>query len=440
MNVHTDDALGRRGRLALVPLIVIMALATAASAQSRRQPQLRQRPQQPSPQRQQPQQQQAPPQQQREQAPQGEQPAAEPMAEAGSMLLFREAYQRTRAAHSADAFSEVIDLCQRGLAGGGSEAEMKYGRDLLAWSYNKRGEMLADDGHEEEALSDFETSIKLDPGRWQAYHNRGVSYGVMGDYQSAMDDFNRVLHLNPKHAKAYYNRGEVRYKLGDIAGAVADYGQCLKLNPNDAAAYTSRAFAYASAHDYRSAINDYSKAIQADPTDAEAYIHRADAYADLGDFGRALTDYQAGVRANPKYSRAHQGLAWLRSTCPVPQFRNASFALESAEKAIELADEETYLLLDTLAAAQANANKFDDAKTTQAKAIALAPAGGALAEEIEAMQQRLALYEKGDAFRTTPVSAPPAAASPVASQPPNNRPPARSSVQPRGRTTRGRPR
>src|SRR5690606_22870855 len=131
--------------------------------------------------------------------------------------------------------------------------------------------------------------------------------------------------------------------------------------------------------DYRNAIGDYTRAIQADSRNAEAYIHRADAFADLGDFGRSLNDYQAAVRADPKYSRAHQGLAWLRSTCPVPQFRNADFALQSAEKAVELAEEETYLLLDTLAAAQANSGKFDEARATQAKALAMAPASGALA-------------------------------------------------------------
>jgi tetratricopeptide (TPR) repeat protein len=413
---------------------MVLTLASAAAAQSRRQPNLRQQPQPPSAPRQQPAQPQASPQQQQTQQP------AEPQLQTGSMALFREAYQKTRTASTAAEFSDVIDLCQRGLAGGGSEAEMKYGRDLLAWSYNKRGEMLADDGQEQEALSDFETSIKVDPSRWQPYHNRGVSFGMMGDFESAMGDFDRVLQLNPKSAKAYYNRGEVRYKLGDLAGAVADYGQCLKLNPNDTAAYTSRAFAYASAGDYRSAIGDYSRAIQADPTNAEAYIHRADAFADMGDFGRALTDYQAGVRANPKYSRAHQGLAWLRSTCPVPQFRNADFAIESAEKAIELAGEETYLLLDTLAATQANAGNFDAAKTTQAKALAMAPAGGALAEEIESLQKRLALYENGEPFRTEPVAAPPQVASPVASQPQQRGTPNSRSVQPRGRTTRGRPR
>jgi tetratricopeptide (TPR) repeat protein len=435
MNVHT---LGRttRGRITMLSMILLLAVGSAAQAQSRRQPQLRQAP----PGRQQPANPQAsqPPQQ----APGDQQPAAEPMLETGSMLLFRQAYQKTRTAANADTYTEVIELCQRGLAGGGSEAEMKYGRDLLAWCYNKRGEMLADDGQDEEALSDFETSIKLDPSRWHAYHNRGVSFGVMGDYESAMGDFNRVLQLNPKSAKAYYNRGEVRYKLGDLAGAIADYGQCLTLNPNDAAAYTSRAFAHAAVRDYRNAISDYSRAIQADPRNAEAYAHRADAFADIGDFGRALTDYQAGVRADPKYSRAHQGLAWLRSTCPVPQFRNADFALESAEKAIELAGEESYLLLDTLAAAQANAGNFDAAKTTQAKALQLAPAGGALAEEIEALQQRLALYETGQPYRTAPVNAAAAVAAPATNQvAPNRAPPRtpnRNSVQPRTSAPRGR--
>src|SRR5688500_14972954 len=65
--------------------------------------------------------------------------AGAPAAESASMATFRQAFQKTRTANTVDELSQIIRLCQQGLEGGGSEAELKYGRDLLAWSYNKRG-------------------------------------------------------------------------------------------------------------------------------------------------------------------------------------------------------------------------------------------------------------------------------------------------------------
>jgi tetratricopeptide (TPR) repeat protein len=356
---------------------------------------------------------------------QNQQPTT-PASESASMATFRQAFQKTRTANTVDELSHIIGLCQQGLEGGGSEAELKYGRDLLAWSYNKRGELLATAGQDEEALSDFETSVKLDPTRASAYHNRGVSFGMMGDYDAAMADFNKVLQLSPNHAKAYYNRGEVRFKRGDVQGAIEDYSRCARLAPNDPAVYTSRGFAYASLRDFRNAISDYGRAAQADPRNAEAYTHRGDAYADLGEFGRAMNDYQAAIRVDPKFDRAHLSLGWLRATCPVGQFRNADFALQSVRKAIELNGEETYQHLDALAAAEANAGQFDAATATQKRALAAAPSEGALAEEIDALQRRLQLYEAGQPFRTPEVRP--------------NASPNVNSVQPRQRPARGRPR
>jgi tetratricopeptide (TPR) repeat protein len=320
--------------------------------------------------------------------------------------MFRQAYELAKTAEDEDGLNKIIDLCQQGLAARPGDRETKYANDLLSWAYNKRGEARADLGQESEAMADFEQSLKLDPNRWLALHNRGVSHGLAGNLEAAMADFNRVVQLNPNFLKALYNRGELRFKRGDLAGAIADYTAALRLDPRDAGALTSRGFAYYSRGDYRNAMRDYNQAVQVDPNNAEAYTLRGDAYADQAQFAQAVADYQSAVRVNPEYGRVYQSSAWLRATCPSQQFRHTEVALRNAQKAIDLDGEGDHRYLETLAAAQANAGQFEDAKATQARAIEAAKAAGVSQQAANRMQERLTLYESGRPYRDVRPGAP----------------------------------
>ncbi len=44
-----------------------------------------------------------------------------------------------------------------------------------------------------------------------AYNKRGVAYARKGQYDQAISDFNKALEINPRYATAYYNRG-IAYK------------------------------------------------------------------------------------------------------------------------------------------------------------------------------------------------------------------------------------
>lgn len=319
--------------------------------------------------------------------------------ESAAMGIFREAFELTKTAKEDPVFTQIIDMCQRGLEQDPNEAESRYGKSLLAWAYNRRGETKANAGQEVEAMADFEESIKHDNTRFNAWHNRGVSHGLAGNYDAALADFNRTIQLKPDHAKAYYNRGEVRFKKDDLSGAISDYSRCLRLAPRDSLAYTSRGYAHYKQGNYRDAIRDYSQAVQTDRDNVEAYTLRGDAYADQANFSQALSDFQAAVRIEPNYGKAYQSAAWLRATCPLQQFRNADSALRGAAKAIELDGDGDYRYLETLAAAQANASQFEEARQTQTRAIEAAKSTGEPQPVLDRAQERLELYEADRPYR-----------------------------------------
>ena len=60
----------------------------------------------------------------------------------------------------------------------------------------------------DQALSDFNKAIELDPAYSDAYMERGIYYmEVKIDSLLSVSDYNKALELDPQNASAYYNRG-----------------------------------------------------------------------------------------------------------------------------------------------------------------------------------------------------------------------------------------
>jgi tetratricopeptide (TPR) repeat protein len=335
--------------------------------------------------------------------PSPEKPVAEPAELAtkgagGARALMDQAFTKSKAAATEADFTEVIDLCRRARGQGLPKAFDEYARKLAGWAHNRRGEAKAKEGHEAEALADFEAAVKAG-GSWRAIHNRGVSYAATGRVDLALRDLDRAIELNPDYPNAWFNRGELKYKQGDFAAAAVDYSSALKLNPKDSATLNGRGHALYRLERFGEALRDYGEAIKIDPDNPAALINRADVYSDIGQYSEAAKDYRAAIRIAPKLGRAYHSAAWFMATCPDQHYRNEKLAIEAALRAI-LLEGEDYRNLSTLAAAQASAGDFDEAKATQEKAIQKASKA-----ELATAEKMMGLYRRDIAFRERPRTA-----------------------------------
>jgi tetratricopeptide (TPR) repeat protein len=337
-----------------------------------------------------------------------ERPAAEPevKSSAGDAYIFK-AHSLSSTAKTISEYSEILQLCERGIHYGVGNETSDYTKRLMSWAYNRRGEMLAEQGHDTLALEDFEASIISDKSRWRAYHNRGVSLAMLGKHKEALLDFSHAIELNPKYANAYFNRAEVLYEMSDYEGAVRDYTRAIKVEPNDAAMYNSRGHTYYRLGKYREAAQDYTVGIRLDPNNPAPLVNRGDLYAELGYYERAVSDFQEAVRCEPTYGRAFLSSAWLMATCPDAQFRSINGALNAMTKAEKLLGHDDHRYLDTLAAVQANAGNFGEARKTSEKAAEMAPDS-----LTEAYAERLAMYDRKLPFRSSPRAMPKVEAMP----------------------------
>ena len=215
------------------------------------------------------------------------------------------------------------------------------------------------------------------PGNLLACNNFGIVLANRGQFDEAIACFEKALELKPDSAEAYFNLGLVQARHGQIDKAIAHYRKALELKPDC----------------------------------AEAHFNLGLALAGRGEVDSAIAHYQKALEIKPAFVEAHNNLAWLRATCPAAALRNGAEAIEHAQWANQLCGGRQPELLDTLAAAQAEAGRFPEAAATAHKALELAGQQNkrALADTLRA---RIALYEAGKPYHAAPSASPPALSKP----------------------------
>ncbi|HMB95486.1 MAG TPA: hypothetical protein VKK61_05555 [Tepidisphaeraceae bacterium] len=105
-----------------------------------------------------------------------------------------------------------------------------------------------------------------------------------------------------------------------------------------------------------------------------------------------------GAALNLTEPSIYNNLAWIEATASDAAMRDGPAAVEHARRAIALSKEENPSNIDTLAAAYAEAGKFEDAIAAIEQAIAIANQNHDDAD-VAAMQGKLAVYRAGKPFR-----------------------------------------
>jgi Tfp pilus assembly protein PilF len=117
-----------------------------------------------------------------------------------------------------------------------------------------------------------------------------------------------------------------------------------------------------------------------------------------GRIEEAITHYRDALKLKPDMADVLNDLAWVLATTPDPKLRNGPEAVRLAERACELTDSKMPIVVGTLAAAYAEAGRFDKAISTgeKARSLALSTGQNAVAEKNAKL---LELYHAGRPYR-----------------------------------------
>ena len=296
-------------------------------------------------------------------------------------------YGKTESASSVADYTAILDFC-RNVSGDASRGpeDRRYARSLMSWAANRRGEARSDragtlvreqrvaQAQELDALAkkDFETAVQLDPTRWRAHHNMAIARALQGDNQSALESLAAALKINPEFVDAYFNRGEIYFRTNQFELAIQDQSKVIEMKPKDSSAYSARAHSLYAMGKSEEALDDYAKAMELSPDSSEAATEYADTCQALGKWKQAATAYHKAMQLDAQNVRSLQNAAWMMATCPDEFYRNGDMALETVQKAVQLASAPTSVhVLDVLAAAQAASGDFATAQSTISQALRL---------------------------------------------------------------------
>lgn len=168
-------------------------------------------------------------------------------------------------------------------ASGESDSDTKiylYNRALeidttLFEAYIGRGTTRVSREDFQNAISDFQKAIRLQPKDVDAYMRLANAQGKIGQAQTAIDNYLIALNLDTKLSKPYLFIGDLYLELDKPEKAIMFYNKYLDIAPNSIEAYIGRGRANAMLNNLQSAYSDFDMVIKKFPTSSEGYYYKS---------------------------------------------------------------------------------------------------------------------------------------------------------------------
>jgi tetratricopeptide (TPR) repeat protein len=252
-------------------------------------------------------------------------------------------------------------------------------------------------GRIQEGVSNCHAAIALQPDIVNAHFNLGWTLSVQGRREEAVAEYEAELRLNPASIDARKGLGDALAGLGRAAAAAAQFQQVLQLKPDDAEVQWRCGRLLAQAGNLMQALDHLREAVRLHPA-ARLRLDLALVLTAAGQPAAAAAQYREMLREEPESVVALNNLAWILAASSSDGVRNGAEAVTAAERACQLTEFRQPVFMGTLAAAYAEAGRFEDAIRTSEKAMALATASGQK-QVAEKNQKLLELYRAGKPFR-----------------------------------------
>ena len=217
-----------------------------------------------------------------------------------------------------------------------------------------------------EALTEWKRAMQTDPEDEGARNGLALCQAKNGLYEEALTSFQKATELNPKFVDAYFNWGELLAQMGRPGEAIAEWQKAVEVTPD-----------YAKAHDSMGNV-----------------------YFQMGMIPEAVAHWRKAISIGSKSLPTLNRAAWVLATSPDSSVRNGVEAVAFAERAVGLPGGEKPEILDTLAAAYAEAGRFTSAVKTARRALVLATQQNNQALVV-GLKSRMVLYEGETPFRDT---------------------------------------
>ena len=235
----------------------------------------------------------------------------------------------------------------------------------------------------------------------RAYVNLGAVLLAQGRVRDALPLLEKAVGIDPDYADAHNNLAKALAEDGQTEAAIAHFEKAIEVAPRYVNAHYNLATLLAQCNRNEEAIARFKKALEINPQSPATRCNFAAALIASGRSDEAIPQYKAALETDPNSTIACSKLAELLATHPNESLRDGNEAVALAERAIGLSNGWDAGLLDTLAAAYAEAGRFAEAEQTAKTAMDVATRQER-PSLVKSLTAKIELYRKGIPFRAAP--------------------------------------
>jgi serine/threonine protein kinase/tetratricopeptide (TPR) repeat protein len=189
----------------------------------------------------------------------------------------------------------------------------------------------------QEAVGYFQAAAAARPDNPAIHLNLATALLTVGRLRDAEAEYREALRIWPTYGAAHFWLGNALVKQGKDAQAEKAYREAARLGYNRAGAHVKLYEMFLRLDRPAEADKEYREAERLLPRSPEA-AHELGKLLEKGKkWSEAIALYKEATRLQPRSAALHGRLAWLLTTCPDLNLRDAPRALEAAEKAVALA-------------------------------------------------------------------------------------------------------
>jgi tetratricopeptide (TPR) repeat protein len=253
-----------------------------------------------------------------------------------------------------------------------------------------------------EAERSAREALALYPDLVQMYQVLGYACAARGEIDDAIAHLEHSLSTVPDDDDARLGLARILVGEGRVEEADAQLDLIAARMAGDPQYELVLGTAKLAQRRYEEALAPLERSLTGTINDGPAVRLYASALIGLERFAEAENRLHAFHDQFPQVVSVANDLAWLLATCPDERIRNGEDAVVIASNLAASPQGRSAMVLDTLAAAYAEAGRFDDALRTMDEALELARSAGTDASRLRTYESRRTLYASRKAYRTEP--------------------------------------